>query len=161
MLNQVGRSRIGQAVNQFRQDIVRVMQKNIGGRFRGPKVLPSTQHRVVMLGQEAMKFPSKGHDIVLGVVDAGMVVVAHGHGPQHLNAGFLRGNGQAVEKGLIRLFRWLQEELTLGTTTAQKPDTAFGDIAGHGHQPQFGQFRAVLPQKVTPVEIGRNSGSWN
>ena len=151
MFDQVSRGGVCQAVDEFVEDIMRVMKQNVGGGFGRPKVFPSTEHGIVVLGQEAVKFSGKGHDTVFGVVDAGMVVIAHGDGPQDPDTGFLCGNGQTIEEGLIGLFGGPQEELSLGTSTAKEPDAALGDVTGHGHDKGFDQGREVLQKKVTPV----------
>ena len=139
----MGRSGVGQAVDKFGENIVGVVQQDVGGRFRGPEVLPSPEHGVMVFGEEAMEFSGKRDDVVFGVVDTGVVMVAHGDGPQDLDAGFLGGNSQAIEEGLIGSLGGAQEELTLGATTAEEPNAALGNVARLGHE-----------RGIRPVRLG-------
>ena len=115
-----------------------------------------------MFGQETMEFPGKGDDMVFGVVDTRVMMIAHGHGPQDLYAGFLGRDRETIEEGLVGLFRGPQKELALGTATAEEPDAALGNVTGHGHGGEFDQLGLVLQEKVTPVgnSLTRHRGGF-
>jgi len=109
------------------------LQQNGGRGFSGPEVFPATGHGVVVFGQEAMELSSKGHDMVLGVLDTRMVMIAHGDGPQSLDIGVFGRDRRAIEEGLVGCLRGPQEELPLRTSTAEEPNATLGDVTGHGH----------------------------
>src|SRR5205809_693636 len=91
------RERVGHLVD----DVVGIDEADNAGLLGCPKVLPATTERVLTLGEELVEKFEESGVVAMGVLDTGVMVVAHGHREQDTHAGALGSERETVDKSVV------------------------------------------------------------
>src|SRR4051812_14111171 len=94
---------IRQRVSHLGEDVVRIDQAYDAGLLRRPEILPATAQCILALGEELVEMFDERWIVAVGIVDTGVMMVAHRHREQHFDPASGGGNRQAVNEGVVRL----------------------------------------------------------
>ena len=159
LLDQAVLDRVGEGVDHLVDDVVGVDQTNDAGLLGGPEVLPATAEGVLTFGEEFVKMLDEGGVIAVGVVDAGMVVVAHRGGEDDLDPVASGSDGQAINECVVRLPIRTHEELPLGAAASDQVGTPRQDLARNRHPRFSARCWILLRQNHLGAEEEEGRGS--
>ena len=91
--------RVAEGVGHLVDNVVRIDEANDAGLLRGPEVLPTAAEGVLTFGEELMKVFEERRVVAVRVLDACMMMVAHGRGEDDADPVSMGCDGQAVDEG--------------------------------------------------------------
>ena len=125
--------RIRESVDHLVDYIAGVDEADDAGLLRGPEVLPAAAEGVLTFGEQLMKVLEERRVVAVRVLDAGMVMVAHGRSEDDADPVALGGDGQAIDKGVVGFAVRPHEKLPLRTAARDHVRPTWKDFARNRH----------------------------
>ena len=91
--------RISKRVDHLVDNVYWADEADDTGLLRGPQVLPTAAERILTFGEQLMKVFEERRVVAVRVLDARMVMVAHGRGEDEADPVPMGCDGQAVDEG--------------------------------------------------------------
>jgi len=105
--------RIRERVDHLVDDVPWVDEADDARLLRGPEVLPTAAEGILTFGEQLMKVFEERRVVAVRVLDARMVMVAHGRGEDDANPVPLGCDGEAIDEGVVGLVVRAHEKLPL------------------------------------------------
>jgi hypothetical protein len=128
--------RVGRDVHELVHHVLILEEVDDADLLAGPEVLPPPAQRILALGQELMKMLGERRIGTITIEDDSMVMIRHCAREEHLDAGPLCSDSEAVEESVVGVAVGAQQELSLRAATRDHVEPTGNDLArAHGRSP--------------------------
>ena len=149
--------RIRERVDHLVDDVPWVDEADDAGLLRGPEVLPTAAEGILTFGEQLMKVFEERRVVAVRVLDACMMMVAHGRGEDDADPVSMGGDSQAVDEGVVGLAVWPHEKLPLRTAARDHVRPTRKDFARNRH----GWLSELPPPSCERINLGEVMGAWH